>query len=79
MEDILRKIDDLSLDQLDKLYKYIYSIREIKSYFEGIEKEQDNYLPENVGDIIKNKVKIIKVNKDEGAYLAYEEGNSFKI
>ena len=79
MEDILRKMDDLSLDELDKLYKHIYSIREVKGYFEGIEKEQNNYLPENVGDIIKNKVKIIKINKNEGAYLAYEEGNSFKI
>ena len=79
MEDILRKIDDLSLGELDKLYKDIYSIREIKSYFENIEEEEDNNLPENVGDIIKNKIKIIKVDKDEDAYLAYEEGNSFKI
>ena len=29
MEDILRKIDELSLDELDKLYKHIYSIREV--------------------------------------------------
>ena len=78
MEDILRKIDDLSLDELDKLYKHIYSIREIKRYYEGIE-EQDNNLPENVGDIIKNKIKIIRVNNDVDAYMSYEEGNSIKI
>ena len=78
MEDIFRKIDHLSLDQLDKLYKYIYSIKEIKSYFEGIEEAIHN-LPKNVDDIIKNKVKIIKVNKNDDEYLTCQEGNSFKI
>ena len=78
MDQLLKALDTLSVEELEILEHKIYNTKEIKSYFMGLIDAHDFELPEKALDL-SSRIKVLNVERVLDTYMYFEEGNVYDI